>query len=358
MVDHLLVLAPGGRLAWFGPPDEACAWFGVHSADEIFARLPDLPPAKWKDRYREGPAFRKFVRTREHLLGLDGLESSTEQDEQRVSQSSWLHYVTLTRRYAITKVRDHVGTAVLLAQAPILGVAMWIVFPEPDAAAMFMLVLSALWFGASDAIRELISDRTIWRRERRVGLRVGPYMASKVTVLGVMVALQCILLVVMNYVLLGMHDYGFSLPGLIGVASLTGLVGISLGLVMSAVFSSSEAAVGTLPVVLIPQIAFGGLIVKIKEMGAVAKVFSYVMITRYAFDASIKTGVELSRPGAFGNKRENLRITGVLYDLGFRTSAADDMGMSMWVLCGILLAFFTVFLVVATVATHRKAKGN
>ena len=74
MVDHLLVLAPGGRLAWFGPPEEACAYFGVKSADEIFARLPDQKPADWGRKYREGSAFRKYVRTREHLLGLDGVQ--------------------------------------------------------------------------------------------------------------------------------------------------------------------------------------------------------------------------------------------------------------------------------------------
>src|SRR6185503_3381657 len=74
MVDHLMVLAPGGRLAGFGPPAEACRWFGVKSADEIFARLPEEQLAEWGRKYREGPAFRKFARTREHLLGLDGAQ--------------------------------------------------------------------------------------------------------------------------------------------------------------------------------------------------------------------------------------------------------------------------------------------
>ena len=43
--------------------------------------------------------------------------------------------------------------AVLLAQAPILGLLMWAVFPAPDPAAMFVLVLSCLWFGASASVR-------------------------------------------------------------------------------------------------------------------------------------------------------------------------------------------------------------
>ncbi len=357
MVDHLLVLAPGGRLAWFGPPDEACTYFGVNSPDEIFARLPDLKPQDWGKKYREGPAFRKFVRTREHLLGLDGVEVQRGGPIAKSRQSARLQYSTLTRRYAKSKLRDKIGTAVLLAQAPILAIAMKIVFPQPDAATLFMLALSALWFGASGSVRELIAERTIWRREARVGLGVLPYMASKVTVLGAIVVFQCLMLASLNWLLLGMGAYGTSLFQLCGVTALTGMVGMSLGLLMSSLFSSSEAAVGTLPLILIPQITFGGLIVKVKEMSTLAKAISSLMITRYAFDAVIKTGEKLSRPGSFGNKRDELQITGVLYDLGFRTSSAADMGWPLWQLCGILFLFFAGFLSVATWLTRRAEQG-
>ena len=132
----------------------------------------------------------------------------------------------------------------------------WVVFPAPDAGALFMLALSALWFGASASVRELISERTIWRREARVGLSTTAYLASKVTVLGAIVGFQCLTLSGMNYFMMGMYEdpYLFSLPLLATVTTLTGFVGMALGLLMSAVFSSSEAAVGTLPLVLIPVI--------------------------------------------------------------------------------------------------------
>lgn len=388
MVDHLMVLAPGGRLAWFGPPDQAPGWFGVSSPDEIFARLPDDPPEAWGRRYREGPAYRKFVRTREHLLGLDGVDITAPGDAVAgplgVSEAAGVseavgdpsrradgpqkgtwkrsplsQYWTLTRRYARVKGRDTVGLAVLLSQAPILGLAMWVVFPAPDPATMFMLALSALWFGASASVRELIAERTIWRREARVGLGILPYIASKVTVLGALVTLQCVVLASMNYALLGMAQYGFSWPLLVGVTAATGLVGMAMGLLMSAMFPSSEAAVGTLPLLLIPQITFGGLIVKVKEMGALAKGLSWLMIVRYSFEATIKTGEELTRPARYGNEREPMKIGGFLFDLGFRnTSGADDMGLPMGVLLGVLLAFFVVFLLGTVVFTSRSREGN
>ncbi|MBN2798850.1 MAG: ATP-binding cassette domain-containing protein [Deltaproteobacteria bacterium] len=358
MVDHLLVLAPGGRLAWFGPPEDAATWFGVDSPDEIFARMPDYPPVRWKEKYRDGTAFRKYVRTRQHTLGLDTVEVAPVEVLEGSSFSWGLHYFTLLARYAKVKVRDVTGTAVLLAQAPFLAVAIWIVFPEPDAATMYMLAFASLWFGASSSIRELISDRTIWRREHRVGLGLIPYMTSKVTVLGLLVSFQCTALSTMVYLMLGMGAFGFSLPALAAMTSLTGLSGVAMGLAMSAMFTSSEAAVGTLPLTLIPQLAFGGLIVKVKEMSVLAKGVSAFMVTRYAFDAAIKTGEELSRPGSYGNKRESLRITGVLYDLGFRSSSADDMGLSIWTLTGIMVLFFGFFMLLATWFTRRAARGN
>ena len=358
-VDHLMVLARGGRLAWFGPPDEACSYFQVPSVDEIFGRLPDHEPEEWGQRYRDSLAFRTYVRTREHLLGLDGVELQRSSGGKRARRSWIRQYVTLTRRYGRVKRRDSAGLGVLLLQAPILGLFMWMVFPAPDPAQLFMLGLSALWFGASGSVRELISERTIWRRESRVGVGTLPYLASKVTVLGFLVSLQCLVLAGMNFVLLDMGEYGFSFPWLYGVTTLTGLVGMALGLLMSAVLSSSEAAVGTLPLLLIPQITFGGLIVKVKEMGAAAWVFSWLMIVRYSFEALIKTGEQLTDPARNGNERVARSISGHLYNLGFKTSAAaDDMGVPFWLLITALSSVLVGLLFWTLVFTWRSRRGN
>ena len=358
MVDHLLVLAPGGRVAWFGPPDQACNYFQVGSADEIFARLPDQAPRGWARSYRDGPAFRKFVRTRQHLLGLDGLEVATGTARSQVRRSWWLQFSTLSRRYARVKVRDAWGTAVLLSQAPILALAMIVVFPEPDVSMIFMLALSAFWFGASGSIRELIAERTIWRREARVGLGITPYMASKVTVMGTLVGIQCTLLAGLNWYFLGMADpYLYSAFGLIGVTILTGLVGMALGLMISSLFSSSVAAVGSLPLWLIPQITFGGLLVKVKDMELLAKGVSWLMVTRYSFEAMVKTGEKLSVPDYRGDRTDG-PINGELYKLGFRSSDSYDMGIPMTDLILVMVLFFIIFMLVATLFTARARRGN
>ena len=360
MVDHLMVLAPGGRLAWYGPPLEAADYFEVELPDEIFGVLPDQSPEDWSEQYRTGLAWKKYVRTREHLLGLDGVEIRKTRVSRGTRGSRWKQYWTLTRRYARVKRRDTANMAVLIGQAPILAIAMGLVFEGPELGAMFMLALSALWFGASSAIRELITERTIWRREARTGLSVTSYLASKVTVLGFVVALQCFILVGMLYLWLdlGCSTYRFTFPALYGVTFLTGMVGLSMGLMMSAFFRTSEAAIGALPLILIPQITFSGLLVRIKHMGLVGKLISYTIFTRYSFDALLKTGTKMDYPrvpGVF----EARCVPQMLYEVGFRSSTrAGDWGIPLFQLLAILTGCMIVMLGITAILTRRAARGN
>jgi len=368
LVDHLCVLAPGGRMAWFGPPSEATSWFGVDSVDGIFAKLPEEPPTTWRDRFRDSQAWRTYIRTREHLLGLEHAPPPAERQSR--PHESWLRqWATLVARDTRVRLRDLAGTGVLLGQAPLLALAFSIVFPRVDGGTLFVAMLSSLWFGASASVRELIADRPIRRREARVGVGLLPYLASKLTVLSVLVALQCALLVgtltallrheVDGVMVSGLLDFGYHIPALTGVSILVGLVGMSMGLMLSSLFNSSEAAVGSLPLVLIPQIAFGGLLVKIKDMDALSWLLSHLTITRYGFEAALKTGETVSVPGLKGLGDSSRRVSAYLWELGFRqTTSADDMGLSMPSLLGIMAAFGTTFLLVTTLVELRRDRDG
>ena len=358
LVDHLLVLAPGGRLAWFGPPDEAAAWFGVQRPDELFATLGERSPEEWSQAFRASAHFRKYVRTREHLLGLDDLQIepgpplSPMRAQDRIPQLA-----TVTRRYLRTKLRDVSGLAVLLAQAPVLGLLMWLVFPAPDPASMFVLTLSCLWFGSSASVRELIADRAIWKREARIGLSAVSYLFSKVFVLSGFVALQCVGLAAMMYYLLPLNgDYGFSLPHLSFVCALTGWAGMGIGLVIGSRSESSEAAVGSLPLVLIPQIVFGGLLVHVSEMGRAVWI-SYLTVMRYAFEAALKTGECLTEPTTSTvNPRIDRCMPAIFRNLGMNPEAsANEFGLPEPVLYAVLGGFIGALLLLALFHVWRTA---
>jgi ABC-type multidrug transport system ATPase subunit len=354
-VDHMLVLAPGGRLAFFGPPGDACRWFEVSTPDAVFNRFGSKEPESWAEEYRVSPSARKYVDTREHLLNLTGMVSAAEDDVVRPKRSQFTHAAAQLARYTKVKLRDKTGMAVLAAQPPLLAMVMWIVFPKPTTALMFMVALSCLWFGMSASVRELITDRVIWLRERRVGVGVGPYLFSKVVVLGVLSTLQCVAFSGLLYWVLGMGEYGYDFLRLASVGMLTGLVGMSLGLLVSGCWTSSEAAVGTLPLLLIPQITFSSIMVSVRSMGELAQLCSWFTVQRYAFDAVIKCGDELAY-FKYGQWQRQ-RVRGFLYELGLKGSAkADDLGLTIDQLSAILVGFTLLFLLITSVLVWARGR--
>jgi ABC-type multidrug transport system ATPase subunit len=362
-VDHLLVIVEGGRLGYFGKPEDACRYFKVATPDLIFERLADREPMEWAAHYRDSKDYRRFVQSREHLLGLNAAkdqESVDGADDEKTSilplkRPTSLHQLrTLTSRYFRTKMRDHVGMSVFLAQPPLLALMMWIVFPAPTVPALFMVSLSWIWFGLSASVRELIIDRAIWKRERRVGVGVNAYIGSKVLVLGGMVAAQCVLFTVLTWFALDMRaaPYSFDLPMLMSISVLTGLAGFSLSLMISAVFSSGVAAVSSLPLLIIPQICFSAILVPLQGMGALAKGITWITIERFAFEATLKSGARVDEWVVHEFNTKPTR--GALFDLGFKTSDINNMGLPFALSMLALALFSVVFLSVAWWVVWRR----
>ena len=356
-VDHLLVLAPGGRLAFFGPPERACRYFGVATPDAIFNRFADKAPAEWGAAFRNSDDARTFVAMREALLGLRvGLDGATTPAATVRRPGAVAQLGTLLRRYARVKSRDLGGLTVLIAQAPILAAVMWIVFPQPTKEMMFMISLSCMWFGMSAAVRELISDRVIWLRERRIGVRPAPYLASKIGVLGLLVSVQCAIFAGLNLALhpLFFSEFGYDALLFSAVAAGTGLVGMALGLLVSAINTSSEGAVGSLPLLLIPQIAFSGILLSLRRMPAMAQDLTWWNPARFAYDALVKAGEKLGAPRSRGLEWEAMELRGTLYNLGFKGDKADDLGLTLPELGSRLGLFSALFLLGALVLVVRR----
>ena len=361
-VDHLMVLVAGGRIAYFGPPAEASGYFGVPSPDLLFDRLGERTPEEWAALWKESRHHRTYVATRAVLLERLGRPEEHEAQQARkkpleepVKGAGFFTQLrALTMRYALTKVRDRIGLGVLALQPLVLAIVIWAVFPVPTARLVFMLSLSCLWFGMSMAVRELISDRTIWRRERKVGVGVTPYLASKVGVLGVLCALQCGLFTSIVWAMMELGDYGYTLPGLGAVGALTGFAGVALGMLVSALYTSSEAAVGTLPLLLIPNICFCSVMVSLKDMAPAAKALTWITPERYAYDLMLKAGTHLEDVSRVPGKWDRKPISGPLYDLGLKGAGVEDVGLTQPMLVGALLAFAAVFLIGTWITTWAR----
>jgi len=147
------------------------------------------------------------------------------------------------------------------------------------------LSLVAVWFGTSISAREIIRERAVYNRERMVNLGLMPYLFSKLFVLGIIVGIQCLML----FVPLKFLDFTglMPMPGeLLGIPQfwamlLTAGVGIALGLLISALVKTSEMATSLVPLILIPQILFSGLVGVPTGM---SKVAGLLMPATWSFD--------------------------------------------------------------------------
>ena len=181
--------------------------------------------------------------------------------------------------------RDKFNLLILFAQAPIIAFLTYLVVGDtlPRDFPYFVLGLVALWFGTSVASREIIRERAVYTRERMVNLGLMPYVGSKIFVLALIVTVQCLMLFgalkMMHYVGL-MSVPGWLVPQL-AIVFITAMVGIALGLFVSAIVKTSEMATSLVPLILIPQILFSGL-VGVPE-GA-SKAIGTLMPATWAFD--------------------------------------------------------------------------
>ncbi len=230
----------------------------------------------------------------------------------------------LMSRYWKVRIRDRAGAAIMFLQAPIIGVMLAFVFARQKeavpfwclgalqelskrgqgnatssvdllgqmkatndhTAALFFVVVSCVWFGTSNSAREIVTERAIYMRERMVNLSLFNYVFSKYIVLSFICVLQCTMLLGIVFFALGFHGGAGAF-----FAELAVMVGVSmnataLGLLISTMVSSAEAAMALTPIALIPQVVLGGLMVPMTTNPDL-RLLMYVMPARWGFEGSI-----------------------------------------------------------------------
>jgi hypothetical protein len=166
--------------------------------------------------------------------------------------------------------------------------ALWSRFVSRTGSAHFLMVVAAIWFGCNNAVREIVGERAVLKRERMVNLSLLSYLGSKLAVLSIICLLQCILLLTIVTFGAGLHaNFGLTLASLF----LTSLAGIGLGLCVSAIAPTNETAVVSLPMILLPMIILGGGILPLHglrgNVPALGYVADTVVPTRWAFEAGM-----------------------------------------------------------------------
>ncbi|MCB0781265.1 MAG: ABC transporter permease, partial [Flavobacteriales bacterium] len=180
------------------------------------------------------------------------------------------------RRDALAKLANRQYVLVNLLEAPVLALVMAFflrylgqegeyVFRENDNVPqyLFIAVIVALFLGLTVAAEEIIRDRKILQREKFLDLSWGGYLASKVGIMFLISAVQTLFFVLIGNAVLGIQ--GMLLPYWLLLFSTACFANV-LGLNVSASFNSAKVIYIVIPVLIIPQLLFSGIIVRFDKL--------------------------------------------------------------------------------------------
>jgi len=303
MCDLLIVMGPGGRIVYFGPPSEALNHFGCSEFKDIYRMVGETQEESSlaRRRFQDSTLFEEYGGTR-NLPQVSQDLPSADQQAQRIDIASWLHqFPLLARRYLDVILNDRINLLILLVQAPVIVFAILIMFPSDTfkavidenggsplrsaSGAAFLMTIAAIWFGTSNSAREIVKEFPIYVRERMAFLIPSAYFLSKFLILSLLCLIQCFILLVGVGLWMEWFDIGtaevIKMGGLLLLASFAGL---SIGLALSSMVRSSDQAVSMIPVILLPQIVFSGLFMP-DNAGKLVEWLSKIHISYWAYGA-------------------------------------------------------------------------
>lgn len=303
LCDRLLVLAPGGRIAYYGPPEDTLLFFGFEHWPEAFEAFERDQERDWAGDYRASIYHRQYIAdaTGQPRLPRTGPVLITRPPRPRNRRGQ---LGTLIRRYTAALAADRTFLAIMIALPFVMGamtraLAGGRLTQDKATSALLILCVGGVLTGAANAVRELVKERVIYQRERAVGLSRSAYVMSKVVVLGTITVLQAIVLTLVA--LLGVDlnapgGEGVLMPPLVEITvavALLAFTAMMLGLVVSALVRKEEVTMPLLVLLAIVQVVFCGALLKLDGVPGLEQL-SWVVPSRWAFGAMAAT-VDLAR---------------------------------------------------------------
>ncbi|WP_083198831.1 FHA domain-containing protein [Mycobacterium malmoense] len=315
--DQVLLLAPGGKTAFCGPPGQIGPAMGTTNWADIFSTVAGDP---------DGAKARYLARTGPQPPPPPAQQPADLGDPSHTSL--FRQFSTIARRQVRLIFSDR-GYFVFLAVLPfIMGSLSMSVpgtvgfgIPNPYGAApnepgqiLVLLNVGAVFMGTALTIRDLIGERPIFLREQAVGLSTSAYLLAKVCVYTVFAVIQSAIVTVIVLIGKGGPTQGavaLGRPGLelFADVALTCVASAMLGLALSAIAKSNEQIMPLLVVAVMSQLVFsGGMIPVTGRIGL--DQMSWATPARWGFAASASTA-DLTKlvPGPLSPKDSHWRHT-------------------------------------------------
>ncbi|WP_405809628.1 FHA domain-containing protein [Streptomyces sp. NBC_01520] len=300
--DKLLVMAPGGSVAYFGPPEEALNFFGYSSWADVFSAFENYRDYDWAGRWRGSQHYQMYAADID-AVAAQPVHMPPPQQIRPPKPSGWTAQLwTLMRRY-ISVIASDKGFLLLMVLLPaVLGVVSVVIpaefgLAEPDPPSRFngkagtiMLILAVgmCFAAAANSVRELIKERVIYERERATGLSRSAYLLSKVIVLGVITAFQGVIICGIGFSTRQLPEEGLLMPPAVEICLsiiVLGFVSMMFGLMISALVKTAEKTMPLLVMFAIVQVVFTGVLFQVYGSPGLEQ-FAWLMPSRWAVAAA------------------------------------------------------------------------
>ncbi len=294
--DQVLLLAPGGKTAFYGPPSQIGPELGTTNWADIFSSVAGDPDTSHQNYLaRSGPLPHAEASEQPADLGKPAKTSVRRQ------------FSTIARRQMRLIISDR-GYFAFLAVLPfIMGVLSLSVpgtvgfgVPNPMGDApnepgqiLVLLNVGAIFMGTALTVRDLIGERAIFRREQAVGLSTTAYLMAKVCIYAVFAIIQSSIVTAIAVLGKGGPTQG-SLSFLPPTAELflvmaaTTVTAAMVGLALSALAKSNEQIMPLLVVAVMSQLVFSGGMIPVTDR-LVLDQLSWFTPARWGFAASAST---------------------------------------------------------------------
>lgn len=331
LIDKLLIIDRGGHIIYSGNPMDAVVYFKQQAnyvnAEErecqtcgnvkteqplriIEARMVSpggkpirkrkVKPEEWYQLYLDNFESKFEWKTRKHIHKKDPLPPNLYNIPGRIKQ-----FKIFVMRDMLKKIKDRQYLLINLLEAPLLAFILGFftkyvagtatdpneyVFSENTnlPAYLFMSVVVAIFLGLNVSAEEIIKDRKLLKREKFLNLSRFSYLISKISILFLISAIQTLSFVLIGNAILEIEGLNFAYWGILfSTACFANLVGLNISSGLNSVVSIYIL----IPLILIPQLLFSGVIVNFDKLHKSIASEEYVprtgdlMASRWAYEA-------------------------------------------------------------------------
>lgn len=267
-VDKVIFLSKGGYHTYYGTPKKLLPYFRKEeSIIDVYAEMSDAEKGKtWNKIWlMDNPLEDKNIHIEIPKTGP-------------ISESLFKQYFWLSLRYFKIKISDGVNLGLLIAQPFLIAGLITFIYDKMMVGVLFLMAISAIWFGVSNAAKEIVGELPIYNRERMYNLHIRTYLLSKLTVLSLISLIQV-------FIFVSIISYKYADPELFNYYNHVGymfFISVSasiFGLFLSAFFVNTEKVMTFVPIALMPQIMLTGVVASINSN--VKAVLSYFTLGRW-----------------------------------------------------------------------------